>query len=222
MNITVIHGDDKALAYNRLRELIRLYKKRNYEVRKYSALSKTSFKEALASQGLFLDHVTLVENPGLISKKDLNYLSSLKDPGEVILYSEGFLLKALLDLLPKGTRIEEFKLPKLTYKFLDSFYPGNSASAITLLHKISAKEPDELILYLLSKHVRDLYWVSLENSSLNYPDWRILKLQNQAGKFKKGLLKNIIGELAEIDVRIKTSKESLIPSLDLLIVTLLE
>jgi hypothetical protein len=60
-------------------------------------------------------------------------------------------------------------------------------------------------------------------SSLPYKeDWRILKLLNQAKKFKKGQLQTIIADVAGLDVAIKTSSDSFEGQLDQLIFTQLE
>ena len=54
--------------------------------------------------------------------------------------------------------------------------------------------------------------------SPNYPDWRLNKLKSQSNKFSDKLLKEIINDLSNIDVKVKTSKANLKDSLDLLIV----
>jgi DNA polymerase III delta subunit len=129
--------------------------------------------------------------------------------------------KTLLGSLPKGVKLEEFKLPRLIFDFLDSFYPGNSKRILKILHELVVKEPPEFIFALLAKHLRDLFWVTT-NNPLPYPPWRVSKLKAQAVKFKKEDLKTLIEELSEIDIKVKTSEAELTPSLDLLIVRQLQ
>ena len=53
---------------------------------------------------------------------------------------------------------------------------------------------------------------------MKLPSWRIDKLAQQAGKFEPKNLRRIISEMAEIDIRAKTSDNNLRDMLDLLII----
>jgi len=75
---------------------------------------------------------------------------------------------------------------------------------------------------MLARHLRDLYWVKVEEESLDYPDWRVLKLAKQAAKFTTSDLEFLISALSEIDIKTKTSDSDLRTMLDLMIVKYLK
>ncbi|OGM84386.1 hypothetical protein A2421_02165 [Candidatus Woesebacteria bacterium RIFOXYC1_FULL_43_18] len=84
------------------------------------------------------------------------------------------------------------------------------------------KEAPEFIFTLIAKLFRDLYWVKIDAKSLPYPDWRVGKLKAHSSKFTADKLIFLIESLAEIDIKVKTSKADLVSELDLLIIKQLE
>ena len=131
--------------------------------------------------------------------------------------------------LPKIDKVEEFKLPKLIWSFLDSCFPGNAKNALLLLHEIIKNEPVEFVFSLLAKHLRDLYWVKVDSppgqrpsGPVAYPSWRVEKLKRQSHKFSEGSLEDLINSLAQADIKAKTSQGELIDLLDFIIATKLE
>jgi DNA polymerase III delta subunit len=119
-------------------------------------------------------------------------------------------------------KVEEFRLPKSVFAFLESFVPGGSGRCLKLLHGQLEKEAPEFIFALLGKHVRDLYWVKVAPESLEYPTWRVSKLAKQAKAFSEEKLQKTLNSLAKIDFSAKTSSQDLSSLLDLLIVTQLQ
>jgi hypothetical protein len=91
-----------------------------------------------------------------------------------------------------------------------------------LLREVLKKEAPEFVFSLIARHIRDMYWANLEDNNLSYPSWRISKLKSQARKFKEGGLKDLIQKLSEIDVNVKTTRDNITDSLDLLFATELE
>lgn len=139
-----------------------------------------------------------------------------------IIYFDKPLNKTDLNKIPKDAKIEEYKLPKLIFTFLESFYPKNYKKCLELLHSLTRDNPPEFILALLSKQLRDIYWIKKDPKTLSYPFWRIAKLKLQASYFSESLLREIISDFSNIDVESKTSKANLIDSLDLLIIQKLQ
>ncbi len=113
-------------------------------------------------------------------------------------------------------------MPRNIFKFLESFYPGNSRGCLNLYYDVINGEPVEFLFSLLSKQVRDLYWVIVEPSTIPYPSWRVAKLEYQSKHFKKNDLVDLIKRLSKLDIRTKTTKQNLADSLDLLILTNLQ
>ena len=224
MKVYLLHGDNEIAIKKRLDSLIQEAKKIGLDVEKIDLDTNLTLTEIAGRQGLFGESAIVIENPGRFPKKDIVAFFKIKETfsGTVIFYQSGFLTNTFLEFLPKNVNIELFKLPKFIYKFLDSIYPGNSENALLMLHRLADNQPGELIMYLLARLLRDLYLLKIDAKALTYPDWRILKLDNQAKEFSLKKLNRLIKKLSEVDVRIKTSKEDLISSLDLLIISELE
>ena len=140
----------------------------------------------------------------------------------IVIFSTSVLTKTFLSSLPEERIIEEYNLPSILFKFLESFYPGNSEGCIKLLYELKSVTPIELVYTMLARHLKDIYWVKKDIKSLNYPTWRLNKLSSQSSKFSEKKLKRIINMSAEGDIKFKTSSSTLDTSLDLLILTELE
>ena len=205
MKIIVLHGDYTTKLYERLTKFIEVAKKRNWEIVN-DLISQTPSlfnKECL----------TIVRKYNSISKSDIRNI--VKAPGTLVIYNEGNVSQLFLKELPKDTKIEEFKLPKIIWNFLDNI-------SVKLLHEIIKTEPIEFVFSVLAKRFRDLYWMKVSEDTLTYQPWQIGKLKRQAQKYSVETLKEIINKLAEIDIKVKTSKADLISELDLMLIKSLE
>lgn len=224
MKIILLHGDDELKSYERLRKFVETAKARSWEV-VYLDETELSFLEAVRSRSLFGgERFYILKDIKKVGKKEVDWLNknSEKAEGNLIIYHPSVASVTFMKSLPKATKVEEFKLPKLIFQFLDSFIPKNAKRAIDLLHQVAVNQPPEFIFSLIAKHIRDLYWVSVDRATLPYPSWRVGKLKSQAEKFEVTKLKGLLSELTEIDIQTKTSNAEAIPSLDLLIATRLE
>jgi len=222
MKVIVLHGDNERASYQRLEKFIEVAKARGWQVNFLD--SPEGISERLNSVSLFGQQPFFVIRsinkwPPSTLKKTKKVLE--KGEGTVVVYHNDFLGKTILESLPKGVKLEEFKLPRLIFDFLDSFYPGNAKRILVLLREVLKKEPPEFVFALLARHVRDLYWAKTD-SPLPVPSWRAQKLKNQAGKFTKGALEEIIKSISETDIKVKTSQAELTSSLDLLAINLLK
>jgi DNA polymerase III delta subunit len=215
MKIILLHGDHNLKSYQRLSVFITEAKKRGWEITRNSLTSTSLF----AKEQLFI-----IDDLKKVNKRDFAWLKKNKEKlsGTLVIYHENTLPASSLKLLPKPDKIEEFKLPKLIFKFLDSFYPGNGKQCLKLLHQVIKTEAPEFVLALLARHLRDLYLVKTDIESLFYPSWRMSKLKKQAKHFSENKLKQIIKKLSQADVEAKTSAANLLDSLDFIIVTELE
>lgn len=225
MKIIVLHGDHIEDSYKRLQRFVGEANKRGWEVNRISLKDNLSLSEQMTSKSLFeKESLHILEDLTKIGGRELEWLKNKSEniEGTLVIYHKSLLPKTILNSLPKLQKTEEFKLPVLIWKFFDSFYPGNANYSLGLLHSIIETNPIEFIFALLARHVRDLYWVTLDDSNLPLPSWRLSKLKTQAGKFEKGQLKNIINEFAEMDIKSKTSKANLLDELDFLIITQLK
>ena len=223
MNIIVLHGDNTYQSYKRLSVFIDEAKNRSWSVVKIDKYDKNLSTKARTSD-LFTQRLFIVYGIKILSDKDKKWIhdDSVETEGTLIVYEKGLLNKTNQKYLPNDAKYEKFELPKIIFKFLESFYPSNSKECLKYLKMVTDTSPVEFIFSLLSSHIRDLYWVKEEPSKIPYPSWRVSKLEIQADKFTKSHIKDIIGKLSDIDIKVKTSKTTLIESLDLLILRELE
>lgn len=205
MKIIVLYGDYITKLYERLNRFIEVAKKRNWEIIN-DVVNQTP---SLFSK----ENLTIVRKYNLINKRDIPGIQ--KATGTLVIYNEGNIPQLFLKELPKDTKIEKFELPKIIWNFLDNI-------SLKGFHEVIKTEPVEFVFSVLSKRFRDLYWVKIDEKSLPYQPWQIGKLKRQAQKYSLETLKEIINKLAEIDIKIKTSKADLISELDLLLISKLE
>lgn len=206
MKIIVLHGDYTTKLYERLTKFIEVAKKRGWEIIN---------DEISQTPSLFnIERLTIIRKYNLLfPRRDIPNI--LRAPGTLVIYHEGNIPQLFLKELPKETKIEEFKLPKLIWHFLDNI-------SVKLLHEVIKTEPVEFAFTLLSKRFRDLYWIQASPKTLNLQPWQLSRLKRQAQKYTTREVVQIINKLAEIDVKVKTSKADLISELDLLLIKSLE
>jgi DNA polymerase III delta subunit len=212
MNVILLHGDDTTKSYARLTKFIDTAKKRSWEV---------ITDEFPNTPSLFgTDRLIIYRNYKLLTKQDIKNFNKFDDT--LVVYHDGLLPQTFIKQMPAEFKLEKFELPKILFTFLESFYPGNSTRALQLLHELTKTTAIELVMFMLARHIRDLYWVSLDPNSAQFPSWRAGKLKAQAAKFGIHNLEFIINNLSDIDIKVKSSKADLLTELDLLIVKELE
>jgi DNA polymerase III delta subunit len=225
MKVILLHGDHSLDSYNRLQKLVQVAKERGWEIIKTGSSDNLTLPEKFTTSNLFEgERLYVVENLAKIKKAELVWFKKniQRLSGTTIIYHGNTITNNFLKLIPKASKIEEYKLPKLIFKFLESFWPGNSTNSIKLLHEVIKSESPEFVFNLLSRHLRDLYWVILDKDSMSYPGWRISKLTQQTKRFTNGKIVELIKIFAEVDIKVKTSKANIIDSLDFIIASELE
>lgn len=223
MKVIVLHGDDTVKSYERLKKFIETARGRSWEV-SFIDESTAPVTENLSGISLFgAERFFILRDIKKLGKKELNWLNKKYKEldGNLIIYHEGELSKTFLSSLPEA-KIEEFKLPKILWSFLELIHPGDASSTLRQFHKIIESEPPEFVFSLIAKQFRDLYWVKTDAASTGFPAWKIGKLRNQASRFSVDQLIQLISSLADIDIKVKTGKADLVSSLDLMILKQLE
>lgn len=212
MKIIVLHGDDTIRSYERLMKFVETAKKRGWD---------TLYDEFPNTPSLFgTERLIIYRDYTLITKQDIKNFERFD--GTLVVYHTSTLPQTFIKLMPPDFKMETFELPKLLFSFLESFCPGNQTKSIKLLHDLTKTQPVELTFFMLARHLKDLYVVTVDPKTNQYPSWRFSKLVSQANKFKEDKLKRIISELANIDILVKSSKADLLTALDLLMVKQLE
>jgi DNA polymerase III delta subunit len=208
MKIIVLHGEDSAKSYARLTKFLDSAKSRNWE------LIIDSFPNTPSLFGS--DRLIVYRDYKLLTKNDIKNFDRFE--GTLIIYHDGDLPAPFIKSMPQDFKMEKYDLPKLLFIFIDSVYPGNAQKSVTLLHQVIKNQPVELVMFFLAKHFRDLYWVLVDSAGTGFPYWKANKLRGLAARFTVSELKHLIGLLADIDIKVKTSKADLLTELDLLIV----
>lgn len=220
MQYFLVHGEDSIKSNDRLAKFIKEARKRNWEV-VYLDGGSQSIPENISFESLFSQERFFVHREfKKISTTDLDFIikKTGNTSGNLILYANSEVPKTLINKLPKGTKVEEFKLPKLIWELMDSFYPGNAKNFSRLLHETIETQPIELIFEMLSRLLKDLYLAKKYPSSSAIPSWKLGKLKNQVSRFNAGVLEDIIADYAQADTKSKTTDSNLIDLLDLIVV----
>lgn len=226
MKIILLSGDYLTKSYERLTKFMEVAKNRGWEIISLDGGVVNNLPEELSTSSLFQKEILyLLREVNKVKKNDLKWLNKNFNNlgGTLIIYQEGNLSRDVSLLLPKEIKKEEFKLPRLIFNFLDSFYPGNIQNCLKLLHQVLKNEPPEFVFALLGRHLKNLYWILDDPKTLKYESWRKEKLLRQVKHFNgQEKIAEIIGLLAKIDIQSKTSEANLTDLLDHLIITKLE
>lgn len=224
MKIVILHGEHTLKSYERLQKYLSVAKRKSWEV-SVVADDKENLREVLVGESLFTkDRLVVIEDTKLLTSDFLKWLKKNSDgiSTNLVIYHKGVMHQRTIKALPKVEKVEEFKLTKLIWSFLDSFFPGNAKNVYKLFHEAIKTDPPEFIFAMLVRHIRDIYWAKVDARSMEYPPWRIGKLKGLAAKFEKDKLVKLIDELSVADIKAKTSQMELTDSLDFIIATHLE
>lgn len=224
MKSLLIHGDDTHLSYLSLMSHLDKARRKSWEVIEITSESNNIIN-LLSTASLFnKQNLYLIKNIQIFKKNEFEMIiDKLKSKeGFSIFYCDTFLNPNKINQLPFIYKKEEYQIPKLIYKYLDSLYPGNTNKALYFLHKTLDQKPAEFIFACIIGHFKNLYLVKNIPQNLKLKDWQEVKLVNQSNRFSRKLLKKIFSEMSKIDISVKTSKTLLEPSLDQLIISNLE
>lgn len=201
----IIHGPDQVSAQNKLDQLLSQAKEKTLEIQRTQAkdLSLTTLAQALTPSSLFSGS-RLVVIDSLLSlpksnnkKKLLDTLKKTKNKN-LILYEQKTVHPATVKSLPT-TKVFQFKENPLIYKFLETF-------DTKILEKIvAARQPLEMLFFMLARHTRQLIQVKTPRS-LRLAPWQLSKLSKQSSLFTTSQLINLHKRLYQIDKRQKTSQ----------------
>lgn len=214
MRISLIHGDNSPAAYEKYRALIDGAKVKNFQI-----ITINSPKEVVG-QSLFDDKIVFIlEKPKKVNIKDWKWLkeNAKNYNSNLLVLYEGNAPVTVTRNFPKDAKILKHELPKILFQYLDNLYPNNPR-LLKLFNDVIKLQAVELILAMMARQFRDLYWVKVDATSIQIPDWRVLKLLKQADKFEENDLKKIINRLAKIDIQTKTSDTDLKTELDLFLI----
>ncbi len=226
--ITLLHGDNQLASRARFNSLKEEFKKQGYEIVNLDGKKVGMEEIALRAQTFSLlgwGTAVFVEN-FWSQKQNWAYKSFPFESGgvdyNIVFWEQRGLIKGNLVKVPGEWEVELFSFPRVAFKFLESVVPGRPKIIIDLLHQVLEKDSPEMLISLLSWHVRQLIWAREEPDKLVGPSWKTQKLLSQARNFTSEQLYNLHKSLAALDREIKTGN-ALLPlssSLDLVMASI--
>src|SRR5260221_291280 len=160
--ITIIHGSDTSASrnyfYNEKSKII------NSITINGVTITYPELVQILQGNGLFeSDQIILVDE--LFSKRkpstELNSIVTLisQTTSTIIIWESKDLTPKQLGNFKKAD-VKQFKLPSVLFSFLDSVYPRNGTKAISLFNSTIQDQPEELVFFMLVRHIRTLLALS--------------------------------------------------------------
>lgn len=186
-------------------------------------LSKSSLKEIpqwlYESQSLFAsEKVFFTEN--ILSKKENRESIKLFDTkeGPHIAVWEEALTDRETKRYFKNAFISNFKLPETIFTLLDSIFPSNKKNALTKLQLLKETVEENMLLFMLARHIRDLIMVKKGYADPKKQAWQIDKTKTQAQRWNEDKLVSLYQALFRIEESAKTGNSyySIFKSLDIL------
>jgi DNA polymerase III delta subunit len=224
----VYHGDGSGTSRKLLSDAVAKDKASGHEIRTLEGdkLAPRDLESALSTASLFSVESIIIEN--LLSRlrsKDkeacIDLVSTYKGDKNIYLWDKKEVTPANLKKFV-GAKISNSKSPTALFDLLDSLYPTNARSSLTLLQEVVAETEDIIVFTMIARQIS--YLIIAQSATVpKLPPWQISKLKIQAGKWSLPLLKQFISELTNIDFQIKTGRSKLTykDHLDLLLSTLL-
>lgn len=208
--IAIICGDDQGSSRKKYHDL-----RKEYESAQNTIVELTEEKLDQLDKWLFDSTHLFSEKKAffgenLLSKKEHRELLKKYDEttsaAEFVFWEEN-LEEREVKFMFKTAKIFSFKLPNTIFKFLDAIYPTNLKPAIFALQNLSNEIVDPVILFMLTRRVRELLLVKLgEAASLKQADWQLARLKQQAGKWSEEKLVSFYEALYRVEVNGKTGR----------------
>lgn len=223
--ITVLHGDNQNASRNRFNQLKSDFAKKNWQIltiegknTDFNQLNLASSSGSLIGEGI----AVFVGQYWSANKKKPSPQGASSLSGNIVFWEPKELLKTIISNFPKNWQVENFVIPKLVFKFLDTLSPSQPKASLNILHSINESGEGDFILPLVAWHVRNLILAKLTPESLNVPSWKSNKLFEQANEFSEEQLFSFHRKLLELDRDTKTGVNDLplSSSLDLLIASI--
>jgi len=223
--LTIICGEDSTTSFNYYSSLKKNYLDKSYEILDVSSSDLENITSWLGqSQSLFSQKkIFFTQNINKRLSRKLNLKINkvveklIKDKSvEVVDWEEEIPSRELK--FPKATVVKEFKPAQNIFKLQDSLYPGNLKNFIYALNQLAETVDENIIFYMLVKHIRNLLTVKSGQSISRLQPWQLAKLSKQAKNREEKKLLGFYQGLHRIDISTKTSSNpfSLKKSLDIL------
>lgn len=213
--LTVLHGENIIASRDKLVELITQAKEKNKTIERLDAkkINPGLLESKLIKQDLFGTERTVVidELHSLPRSKQKELLIELitKSDVDVILWEKRKLTPTMIKNFPRATNLE-FKLSSALFKWLDSLNgskKNKNQQLLTFRQTLQTEDP-HLCLVMLARQIRMLIQAK-DGGSISGSPWMVKKIKKQSQSFNLPQLLNIHHRLLEIDLRQKTSTNTL-------------
>lgn len=210
--LTIVCGEDSIASRNYFLEQEKNFRGKNFEIVNVDYKQVFELDDAEASSSSLFDQKRIYFTSGL-NKKALKKLNQKNEKTimkivaskviQLFDWEEDVTSRDLKSI--KGVNIKEFKPSQNIFKLLDSCYPGNLKTFVSILNTVSQSTEDILIFIMLARHIRNVLITKTGEKLPKLMSWQIAKFANQAKYWKEENLINFYQGLHRIDVNSKTN-----------------
>ncbi len=214
--IYLLHGEDQAASYARLKELIATLPKvprvslakENTKDDLYMALMGTSI---LGNENIVIAQ-NFIKDKKITAKDDA--FKNLPTEKTLVLWEQAQLTAAQIKGFASFTTVESFKPEPVIFQFLDSLSP-NSKLSYALLSKLGESETSIIwhlanrVLLLTLAKIGVSYELAGKISGRPIAPWQWQKIERQAIYFKEKDLKDFLNGCLKADFMLKSGKSNL-------------
>ncbi len=211
--LTILHGENTIDSRNRLVEIIDRAKEKGAVVARLDAkkLEVPQLEEKLVKSDLF-GNQRLVVVEGLHSlrrSKKKNTLIKLvaESQVDICLWEERELTKNMVKKLD-ADRVKQFKIATSIFDWLDSIGPRHKVKQLKLMQQALKANDEYMCFAMLSRQIR-LLIKAKDGGRIKGPPFVVRKVKKQARRFSLSQLLKTHYRLHQIDLKLKTSTNSL-------------
>jgi len=218
-SLIILHGENLIASRDKLVQLISEARKKDCSIVQLDALklSPAILEQALESKTLFGEKKLIVVEglhslpPSKKKRSLIQLLATIKSETEsfsLVLWEKRTLTKTMLKQF-SNAKIEEYKLSKLIWQFLDGLGKNeiNLKDQLTLLHQVLAQEDTHFIFLMIIRQVRLL--IKAKEGNFSGAPFMMTKLKKQSLYFSLPQLLQLHEQLFFIDARLKESRNLL-------------
>lgn len=223
----ILHGEHTVNSRKELQELLDLAGKQNQPVTRLtgSSLSLAEVESILGNLNLFGDSpLIIIENifAGRVSKAKTAIIDLLAnhEPENLVIWEDKKVGVRILNKFKK-TKKQEFPITKELFNWLDTLGIKPKSEQIKKLHLALNQEESYFVFLMLARQIRMMIQLK-DSGALAGSPYVVNKLKRQAANFTLNKLISLHNLLLQIDLRQKTSKNSLslVAELDLFVLNM--
>lgn len=218
--IILIHGENELEKHAYINSLKQLGKQEIVSLNIQNTDIGQLIQTVSAPPVFFPKRLVILEN--FFTRKlpfDFSYVHPQVD---LVILEKEKLAEYQIKKLPPFVKVLLLREEPYIFRFLDSLYPKNTKNAMSLLQKVKQKKESQLLLWLITQHIRRLLLAKEEAEKTlkeeeRLREWQIQKYQNIAKRFSKSHLEKIYKKIFSVEFAHKKGEADLEEVLPLLI-----